>query len=606
MGKKLLKICMSLTLAVLLGLSAIACGGAKWKGELTLTTPGEVKSNGGFAVETANYVYYINGSESYTAENKFGTPVKGAIMACEKAKLGKDDLVSQIVVPSVVSSGDYNAGIYVYGGSIYYATPSTKKDTTGNVVNEYIQFSSMTLDGTNKVTEYLTVKGNATEFRIVEKESVVYIVYYSSEDSAIVSYNTKTKQSLTVVESPASYKFVENAAINDAVVLYTVNGKDQNGDDDTSYNTVYAYVAGAESATCLYEGNKNAEGQEVAVGTTYAISFVKGEYVFYTATLANDTANAKTYGNTVKGFVAKTGAKLYEKTTYAVEGTLFIDLDTAYVSEDSLIKKITTTTKQFDTKEAIQSSNVSTLLFVKGDYIYYVNSSSELARINITDVEKEEERLSESTVNTTWYDIKLVGDFVMYLDNTTYGANYVYYVDVKAVAVGEDTDDDGEDDKWYVEKVNFLGRLSDADEVLRVTTKIGELSSITAFTIDEEDKLNEKEQINEVKAMYDALSESQKKEVSEEQVALINKYLEYVKVNELLVQFKKDYLGDNDNIKVVVSNDNKAEIQAKIDAIMKIIDDNGFVQADTNLFVENGMWAVSTLQEKIDDLAENK
>ncbi len=604
MGKKLLKICMGLTLAIVLGLSAIACGGSKWKAELTLTTPGEVVSNGGFAVETQNYVYFINGSESYTAENKFGTPVKGAIMVAEKSKLGTNELTSQIVVPSVVSSGDYSAGIYVYGGSIYYATPSTKKDTTGNVVNEYIQFSSMTLDGTNKVTEYLTVKGNSTEFRIVEKDSVVYIVYYSSEDSAIVSYNTATKEFLNVVESPASYKFVDNEATLDAVVLYTINGKDQNNDDDTSYNKVYAYVVGSESATCLYEGNKDAEGNEVTVGTSYAISFVKGEYVFYTVTLANDTTNVKTYGSTVKDFVAKTGAKLYEKTTYVAESTLFVDLDTAYVSEDSLIKKLTTSTKQFDVVEAVQSSNVSTLLFVKGDYIYYVNSSSELARINITDVEKEEERLSESTINTTWYDVKLVGDFVMYLDNTAYGANYVNYVDVKAEAIGEDTDDDGEDDKWYVEKVNFLGRVSEADQVSRVNSKISDLSSITAFTVDAENNLNEKDQINEVKAMYDALSDEQKKEISEDQVALINKYLEYVKVNELLVQFKVAYLGDNDNIKVVVSDDNKAEIQAKIDAIMKIIEDNGFVQADTNVFVENGMWAVSTIQEKIDDLAE--
>ena len=57
---------------------------------------GEVISNGGFVVEKkgsqGDYYYFINGSESYTADNTYGTPVKGALMRVKVSDVQKKDV----------------------------------------------------------------------------------------------------------------------------------------------------------------------------------------------------------------------------------------------------------------------------------------------------------------------------------------------------------------------------------------------------------------------------------------------------------------------------------------------------------------------------------
>ena len=45
---------------------------------------GTVNSNGGFVVEKGEYVYFVNGVQTYTADNTYGTPVKGALMRIKK------------------------------------------------------------------------------------------------------------------------------------------------------------------------------------------------------------------------------------------------------------------------------------------------------------------------------------------------------------------------------------------------------------------------------------------------------------------------------------------------------------------------------------------
>ena len=79
-----------------------ACNKGDYKGNKVdyQSTTAEAVSNGGFVVEKGDYVYFINGEESYTATNEFGDVVKGALMRIKKADLndGKYDSV-QTVVP---------------------------------------------------------------------------------------------------------------------------------------------------------------------------------------------------------------------------------------------------------------------------------------------------------------------------------------------------------------------------------------------------------------------------------------------------------------------------------------------------------------------------
>lgn len=102
---------------------------------------GEVVSNGGFVVEKGNYVYFINGAEEYTASNKYGEVVKGALMRLSKSDLASKNYDNAVtVVPMLFVAQNFDAGIYIYGDYVYYASPTTEKDQDGNVQNDWVSF----------------------------------------------------------------------------------------------------------------------------------------------------------------------------------------------------------------------------------------------------------------------------------------------------------------------------------------------------------------------------------------------------------------------------------------------------------------------------------
>ena len=116
-------------------------------------TQTEAVSNGGFAVEKGDYVYFINGVESNTADNSFGKPVKGAIQRISKSNLKSRNNVAETVVPSVVYSSNYNGGIFIYGDYIYYSTPSTARNSDGEVLNGNRDLKRTKLDGTESMKD---------------------------------------------------------------------------------------------------------------------------------------------------------------------------------------------------------------------------------------------------------------------------------------------------------------------------------------------------------------------------------------------------------------------------------------------------------------------
>ena len=109
-------VCFTAAAVTALGVSLVsACSGVYNTKPLEYeSTQDKAVSNGGFAVEKGNYVYFINGKEQNTAENAFGKPVKGAIMRISKENLEKRNYSSvDTVVPQIAYSGNTDAGIFV-------------------------------------------------------------------------------------------------------------------------------------------------------------------------------------------------------------------------------------------------------------------------------------------------------------------------------------------------------------------------------------------------------------------------------------------------------------------------------------------------------------
>ncbi len=212
-----------------------------------------VSSQGGFVVQKGDYVYFINGVETYTSDNTYGTPVKGALMRAKMAdvKAGKNE--AETVIPSLMVAADYTSGIYIYGDRIYYATPNNVGNTEGTVDNTYLDFKSVRLDGSD-MRSYFRISDNAALYRFVQAgdQNTVYVVY--EMDDTLTSYNTASGESVDLARDVTAYSF-NGSDKTDPYVYYTM-GVTRNADSDApveeKYNQLYRVRADATKAPYDY------------------------------------------------------------------------------------------------------------------------------------------------------------------------------------------------------------------------------------------------------------------------------------------------------------------------------------------------------------------
>lgn len=254
MNKRVTKIlCVAVSAVSVLGVALTAGCSKYYKGDqLTgnIFTEGKAESNGGFAVKKGEYVYFINGVEGYNAVNDFGTPVKGAIYRISESDLANHNYNKvDRVVPQVAYSGNYDAGLFVYGDYIYYATPSTERDASGAVQNTVLDLKSTKLDGSETLKEpYVQLTDNSSQYRFVEENGKVYILYVENTDSvtSLHSYNTADGVD-TLLAYDVSAVMFDKTDVTNHRVYYTMNVKNYVDENNTaySYNQIYTVTAGA-------------------------------------------------------------------------------------------------------------------------------------------------------------------------------------------------------------------------------------------------------------------------------------------------------------------------------------------------------------------------
>ncbi|MBQ8426661.1 MAG: hypothetical protein IJX16_02740, partial [Clostridia bacterium] len=512
----------------------------------TLTTWGQGSVYGGFIGETENYLYFINGVATSTDDNSFGAPVKGALMVQDKSDMEK---APQVVVPKLFASSDYDAGVYIYGGRAYYGTPCTDKNSSGNIANDEMTFASTKLDGTDTRT-YFTVGALSVNFRILENDGSVYIVYYDTEDTALYSYNTTTGEKIEIAKtdakaegeeaiSLASFKFLDKDAIEEGfAVAYTVTIYDEEYYESAAkeegysratknYNEVYVYGVNGETV----ESKKILDGKNEEL--TYALHYVKGTGVYATAT---DTSS-------------NVDNLLCDVEDGSIVEVKYMDI----ISDDSLILEdgyvITLTEGVFKLRNALINDNAlqeiiaidenagSLLHYDEEDgYIYYFNSGNTLCRMEIRNEDAVRVAVSEDIVSSAWYYpqfMELDGTkYVFYADSSTKGGSYVKYVNLDSEHVSEDTDDDGEEDKFYLDGQKFLAKRLDKDVAAEVTSVINDImndiDSSGAFEFVEKDGALTVESVTEAKAFLDAQTDSVKELVSDSAKNVLNNYLEAI------------------------------------------------------------------------------
>lgn len=257
-------VCFSAAAATALGIFFVsACtntrGGKPLTGDYA---KGEVTSNGGFAVEKGDYVYYVNGKEANTADNSFGTPVKGALMRIAKSDLSAHNYnKADIVVPEIVYSGNNNSGIYVYDNYVYYATPSTEKNSDGEVQNSHLAFKRAKLDGTESMKNYFVQYSDSSiEYRYVKGENgKVYLLYVATSENLygtaytnIHSVNIETGENTLLAYNVDAVMFDETDLTNPRI-YYTMKVTDFVLNSTASnYNQIWTVTADTTTAPKEY------------------------------------------------------------------------------------------------------------------------------------------------------------------------------------------------------------------------------------------------------------------------------------------------------------------------------------------------------------------
>ncbi len=274
--KKIISIAAAATLAF----SALALTGCKkggYKGDdltkdASLATSALVKAtNGGFSVESDDYVYFINGQEDYTAKNSYGKVVKSALMRISKADLANGVYdKAQTVVPSLFTAGDDTSGIYIFGDYVYYATPTTAKNNKGQVQNSKLDIKRARVDGAKKAPEkYLfRLDSNEAKYRFVQNEGDDNVYCLFEEGGALKSYSVKDDKTTVLVEGGSYFYDTENPA--NPNVYYTMSVEydlDKENSTPQDYNQIYCVNAAAtvtvDEKTATYTA-KNEKGEEVA------------------------------------------------------------------------------------------------------------------------------------------------------------------------------------------------------------------------------------------------------------------------------------------------------------------------------------------------------
>ncbi len=255
--RKTVKKIIAITLGAALSagaLSLAACGSSFTPLADMPEAGAEVVSNGGFVVKKGDYVYFVNGVESPESNNTYGSPVKGALMRIKEEEIAAGNGgAAETVVPSLIVSGDYTGGTFIYGDRVYYATPNNTRNTSGVIETGYLDFKSAKLDGSD-VQKHLQVSDSATVYRFVKADEKVYILY--EESNNLHSYDIAAKEDTVLAKSVTGYALNSNDK-EDPYFYYTMGvTKDIDTEAPISipdYNQIYRVRADAKEAPYEYE-----------------------------------------------------------------------------------------------------------------------------------------------------------------------------------------------------------------------------------------------------------------------------------------------------------------------------------------------------------------
>ena len=460
--------------------------------------------HGGFVAETDNYVYFINGVESYSTDYTTGNVTKGALLRVKKADFAARNTDSkyatayETVVSKLLVSGDTGAGFYIFGDYVYYAVPSLEKDKTGTIKRDQLNFFRTKLDGSETSKKIADVDfPSATTFRYIQSGNNVYLVVNSTE---LYVYDAVNGGEIYTTKAKDGDKNVDKIGVVEVLfsknnVYFTSNPINQNlSNEDNiqkeSFHVVYKVDFAKKDAVKVLDGagikiagaSDNANGFGL-LGATIDLIKAEGENVYFSYTSLNTvegsspvyvkvaesklvsdyatkwhataelTANTLTVTNKNTASIFANTSIFYNGVVYYVDATFGLlkydpsadvahtDLGVSVVYHSEVIKGATLDFIQ-------EEGNVDVLYFHDASNNYYMLT---------LDGASEEFRLNRHAINSTWYkpEVVKVGEKYYFVANYSDAQfkSYIYAIDIKAMkdeyAAWEASEDEDKAEDFY-------------------------------------------------------------------------------------------------------------------------------------------------------------
>lgn len=509
----MLKKLSAVFLAALLTLSLAAC---KKNANPTVSykdpTVASVSSNGGFLVETGDYVYFVNG-KTEAGKYETGKVTKGALVRVKKADLAKgSEAQCDTIISKLLVADDTAAGVYLFNGYFYYAAPSTEKNSKGEVKTDKLLFFRTKADGSDTSKSICGRDfDSSVEYRYVSAGKNVYLIVKDSSDLYV--YDAIGRKQVFKYSDTVStvQETLFSSDAGDPAFFYTIKpvNKTTYPDDKDSgratenYYEVYSVKFGdgkvEAKAERILDGigtntNGNTEGKGVYVtGATFDLIRYTQNTLYYSVTSLDSTTSGITeYKYMEKSKFGEANAVKYDDETVTVTmrrgGTIassvFADAalylgqnEILYIDSSSLMLYDYTKSEgnlYYGAQKILDNEKISgaTLDFVvkegNDDYLYFHNGNT-YYKVNYTllkdgtHLEEDVFRINSFDVDNSWYKPEVVAFTV---ENETHYAFIAAYSDSSFLSYvyAVDTTKKAADYAAYCETVDNDTSIADADK----------------------------------------------------------------------------------------------------------------------------------------------
>lgn len=528
----MLKKLSAVFLAALLTLSLAACkkdaNPTVASKDVTVTN---VSSNGGFLVETGDYVYFLNGKTD-AGKYETGKVTKGALVRVKKTDIAKgSEAKCDTIISKLLVADDTAAGVYLFDEYFYYAAPSTEKNSKGEVKTDKLLFFRTKADGSD-TSKSICGKdfGSSVEYRYVSAGKNVYLIVKDSSDLYVYDAIGR-KQLFKYSDSVSSIqKILFSSDVGDPALFYTIKpvNKTIYPDDNDSnratenYYEVYSVNFGENKVEAKAErildgigkmtsGNTEKKGVYMT-GATFDLIKYTQDTLYYSVTPIDKTASSmKTY-------------KYMERSKFGE--------DNAVKYDDEAV----TVLMNYDSDAVASSVFSDSALYLGSSEILYIDSS----RLMLYDYTKNGEANLYYGAQTILDNEKISGatlDFVVKEGNDDYlyfhNGNVYYKVNYTLLKDGTHMDEEvfrinsfDVDNSWYKPEVvafkvenethyAFIAAYSDSSFLSYVyavdTTKKAAEYAAHCETVDNDDSIADADKDSEKAKFYDAPEKDSKK-----------------------------------------------------------------------------------------------